>query len=122
MVIVSERDRANEGERTRAGSERGVQKAANKRDRNLKATMKYSIGDIKEEGKQRRGQDKTQKMKENGKITQDDRVKVKWRTQENERQIMKETDGESEEKEGESNYIWLQKAQWSHQMSVSVMF
>lgn len=29
---------------------------------------------------------------------------------------MKETDGESEEKERKSNYIWLQEAKWSHHM------
>lgn len=37
---------------------------------------------------------------------------MKWRTFDNKGQIMKETDGESKEKEGESNYMWLQEAKW----------
>lgn len=53
MYIVSERDSKLRGkcERTRGESERGVQKAENKRDRNLKATMKQSIKDLKNKRK-----------------------------------------------------------------------
>lgn len=64
--------------------------------------MKRGIEDLKEREKIKEG--KTAESERTArKITEDDWVKVRRRKLENGRQIMKKTDGESEENEAESN-------------------
>lgn len=64
--------------------------------------MKRGIEDLKEREKIKEG--KTAESERTArKITEDDWVKVRGRKLENGRQIMKKTDGESEENEAESN-------------------
>lgn len=64
--------------------------------------MKQGIEDLKEREKIKEG--KTAESERTArKITEDDWVKVRRRKLENGRQIMKKTDGESEENEAESN-------------------
>lgn len=64
--------------------------------------MKQGIEDLKEREKIKEG--KTAESERTArKITEDDWVKVRGRKLENGRQIMKKTDGESEENEAESN-------------------
>lgn len=64
--------------------------------------MKQDIEDLKEREKIKEG--KTAESERTArKITEDDWVKVRRRKLENGRQIMKKTDGESEENEAESN-------------------
>lgn len=64
--------------------------------------MKQGIEDLKEREKIKEG--KTAESERTArKITEDDWVKVRRRKLENGRQIMKKTDGESEEDEAESN-------------------
>lgn len=64
--------------------------------------MKRGIEDLKEREKIKEG--KTAESERTArKITEDDWVKVRRRKLENGRQIMKKTDGESEEDEAESN-------------------
>lgn len=68
--------------------------------------MKQGIEDLKEREKIKEGgaRDKTAESERTArKITEDDWVKVRRRKLENGRQIMKKTDGESEENEAESN-------------------
>lgn len=68
--------------------------------------MKRGIEDLKEREKIKEGgaRDKTAESERTArKITEDDWVKVRRRKLENGRQIMKKTDGESEENEAESN-------------------
>lgn len=111
-------ERRGECERTRGGSERGVQKAENKRNRNLKATMKQSIRNWKKEKIKERTRQNRREWKEIGKITEDDRVKVKWR------KLEADNEGDWWWKWRERERIQLYLASRSHMVSsyVSVMF
>lgn len=65
--------------------------------------MKQGIEDLKEREKGGGARQNCREWKNGEKITEDDWVKVKRRKLENGKQIMKKTDGGSEEKEAESN-------------------